>query len=589
MANDSTKLQTETSASKARRSKLRIETEMGARKVAEAIGEEHVAVDSKLRGEREKKKLTPEDEKKKLHKKQVYKQRAKEQALEGAVLAGGVVASKIQSAVNGSDKDSGEEVFEDGGKAVAVASREAKSTNYSRKLKQSKNQQKKSEAYESHKKTTAKQEQKRNIKKNYAHKKRTKEAESVAKKINDGTKSVIGGAKDVTVQVVNFIKDHPMGCLIALFIVLLLVVIMSVASTVMLFFSGTVNSMVASSYTAQDSDILTVEANYVALEEALQEQINDIESDYPDYDEYRYNLAEIGHDEYELASYLTVLFEDYTPSEVSSTLQNIFDAQYELAITPITEIRTRTETRYRDETRYREEERTGTRLVVGPGGTMVEQEYTYTVLVPYTVTVSYEVEVEYEYYILQTTLTNSGIGAVVAGAGLTEDQMERYQILLSTKGNKSYLFEDSIYANPSDEYLDYDVPGEYFTDIEFGNIIHEAERYLGYPYVWGGSSPSTSFDCSGFVSYVINNCGNGWNVGRQTANGLKNLCTTVSSSEAKPGDLVFFQGTYNTSGASHVGIYVGDGMMIHCGNPISYASIETSYWQEHFYCFGRLQ
>ena len=567
MANDNTKLQTETSAGKARRSKLRIETEMGARKTAEAIGEEHVVVDSKLRKEREKKKLTPEDEKKKRHKKQVYKQRAKEQALEGAVLAGGVVASTLHNAVNGSDKDSGEEAFEDVGKAVAAASRDAKSTNYSKKLKQSKNQQKKSENYESHKKTTAKQEQKRNIKKNYAHKKRTKDAESVAKKISDGTKSVAGGAKDAAVQVVKFIKDHPMGCLIALLIVLLLVVIISVASTVMLFFSGTVNSMVASSYTAQDNDILTVEANYVALEEALQEQIDAIESDYPGYDEYRYNLAEIGHDEYELASYLTVLFEDYTPSEVSSTLQNIFDAQYELTITPITEIRTRTETRYRDETRYREE-----------GG----------VLVPYTVTVSYEVEVEYEYHILQITLTNSGIGAVVAGAGLTEDQMERYQILLSTKGNKAYLFEDSIYANPSDDYLDYDVPGEYFTDIEFGNMIHEAEKYLGYPYVWGGSSPSTSFDCSGFVSYVINNCGNGWNVGRQTANGLKNLCTTISSSEAKPGDLVFFQGTYNTSGASHVGIYVGDGMMIHCGNPISYASIETSYWEEHFYCFGRL-
>lgn len=567
MANYNTKLQTETSAGKARRSKLRIETEMGARKTAEAIGEEHVVVDSKLRKEREKKKLTPEDEKKKRHKKQVYKQRAKEQALEGAVLAGGVVASTLHNAVNGSDKDSGEEAFEDGGKAVAAASRDAKSTNYSKKLKQSKNQQKKSEDYDSHKKTTAKQEQKRNIKKNYAHKKRTKDAESVAKKISDGTKSVAGGAKDAAVQVVKFIKNHPMGCLIALLIVLLLVVIISVASTVMLFFSGTVNSMVASSYTAQDNDILTVEANYVALEEALQEQIDAIESDYPGYDEYRYNLAEIGHDEYELASYLTVLFEDYTPSEVSSTLQNIFDAQYELTITPITEIRTRTETRYRDETRYREE-----------GG----------VLVPYTVTVSYEVEVEYEYHILQITLTNSGIGAVVAGAGLTEDQMERYQILLSTKGNKAYLFEDSIYANPSDDYLDYDVPGEYFTDIEFGNMIHEAEKYLGYPYVWGGSSPSTSFDCSGFVSYVINNCGNGWNVGRQTANGLKNLCTTVSSSEAKPGDLVFFQGTYNTSGASHVGIYVGDGMMIHCGNPISYASIETSYWQEHFYCFGRL-
>lgn len=567
MTNDNTKLQTETSASKARRSKLRIETEMGARKAAEAIGEDHVAVDSKLRGEREKKKLTPEDEKRKLHKKQVYKQRAKEQTMEGAVLAGVAATSAIHSAVNGSDKDSGEEVFDNGSKSVAVASRDVKRANYSKKLKESKNQQKKSEDYEAHKKTTAKQEQKRNIKKNYAHKKRTKEAESVAKKLSDGAKSVVGGAKDISVHVVNFIKDHPMGCLITLFIVLLLVVILSIASTVMLFFSGTVNSMVASSYTAQDNDILTVETNYVALEEALQEQIDNIESDYPDYDEYRYNLAEIGHNEYELSSYLTVLFEDYTPSEVSGTLQIIFDAQYELTITPITEIRTRTETRYRDETRYREEDGE---------------------LVPYTVTVSYEVEVEYEYYILQTTLTNSGIGAIVAGAGLSEDQMERYQILLSTQGNKSYLFEDSIYVNPSDEYLDYDVPGEYLTDIEFGNMLHEAERYLGYPYVWGGSSPSTSFDCSGFVSYVINNCGNGWNVGRQTANGLKNCCSIIRPEEAKPGDLVFFQGTYNTSGASHVGIYVGDGMMIHCGNPISYASIETSYWQEHFYCFGRL-
>ena len=567
MANDSTKLQTETSASKARRSKLRIETEMGARKVAEAIGEEYVAVDSKLRGEREKKKLTPEDEKKKLHKKQVYKQRAKEQAVEGAVLAGAAAVSAIHSAVNGSDKDSGEEVFDNGGKSVAVASRDVKRANYSKKLKESRNHQKKSEDYEAHKKTTAKQEQKRNIKKNYAHKKRTKEAESVAKKLSDGTRSVVGGTKDALVHVVNFVKDHPMGCLITLFIVLFLVVVMSVASTVMLLFSGIVNSMVASSYTAQDNDILTVEANYVALEETLQEQIDNIESDYPDYDEYRYNLAEIGHNEYELSSYLTVLFEDYTPSEASGTLQIIFDAQYELTITPITEIRTRTETRYRDETRYREEDGE---------------------LVPYTVTVSYEVEVEYEYYILQTTLTNSGIGTVVAGAGLSEDQMERYQILLSTQGNKSYLFEDSIYVNPSDEYLDYDVPGEYLTDIEFGNMLHEAERYLGYPYVWGGSSPSTSFDCSGFVSYVINNCGNGWNVGRQTANGLKNCCSIIRPEEAKPGDLVFFQGTYNTSGASHVGIYVGDGMMIHCGNPISYASIETSYWQEHFYCFGRL-
>jgi hypothetical protein len=179
--------------------------------------------------------------------------------------------------------------------------------------------------------------------------------------------------------------------------------------------------------------------------------------------------------------------------------------------------------------------------------------------------------------------------AVVRGYGLSADDMERYEILLATYGNKAYLFGDDIYSvvDPGD-YQDYDVPAEYLTDLEFGRMLHCAEQYLGYPYVWGGSSPSTSFDCSGFVSYVINNCGNGWNVGRKTANGLLGCCTTVSASDAKPGDLIFFQGTYNTSGASHVGIYVGDGMMLHCGNPIQYTSINTAYWQEHFYTYGRI-
>ena len=179
---------------------------------------------------------------------------------------------------------------------------------------------------------------------------------------------------------------------------------------------------------------------------------------------------------------------------------------------------------------------------------------------------------------------------MIRSAGLTEDQMERYELLLETLGNRSYLFGDDISSAPGGggEYTDYDIPGEALTDTAFANMIREAEKYLGYPYVWGGASPSTSFDCSGFVSWVINNCGNGWSVGRQTADGLKNLCDIIPPSEAKPGDLIFFQGTYNTSGASHVGIYVGDGMMIHCGDPISYASIETSYWQQHFYCYGRI-
>ena len=177
---------------------------------------------------------------------------------------------------------------------------------------------------------------------------------------------------------------------------------------------------------------------------------------------------------------------------------------------------------------------------------------------------------------------------ITESGGMDADQQERYALLLQTKGNKADLFADDPYV-ASSEYLHYDIPGEALTDERFRKMITEAEKYLGYPYVWGGSSPSTSFDCSGFVSYVINHCGNGWSVGRLTANGLKGICSIIPASSAKPGDLIFFQGTYNTSGASHVGIYVGDGMMIHCGNPISYASIETSYWQQHYYCMGRIR
>lgn len=191
--------------------------------------------------------------------------------------------------------------------------------------------------------------------------------------------------------------------------------------------------------------------------------------------------------------------------------------------------------------------------------------------------------------VLNITATNRTLTSVIASMDLTAEERERYQLLLQTKGNKPYLFEDDIYSNPTGDYLHYDIPGEALTDAKFAKMIREAEKYLGYPYVWGGSSPSTSFDCSGFVSWVINNCGNGWNVGRQTAEGLRGCCDIIQKSQAKPGDLIFFQGTYDTPGASHVGIYVGNGMMIHCGNPISYASIETSYWQQHFYCFGRIR
>ena len=272
------------------------------------------------------------------------------------------------------------------------------------------------------------------------------------------------------------------------------------------------------------------------------------------YDEYRYDLDEINHNPYELAAYLTVKFEDYTRDEVQATLQWLFEQQYELTLTEVVEIRTRTTSSTDPET----------------GETTTEEE-------------------DYEYYILNVKLRNKGLNSVISNSGLSEDDMERYRILLQTRGNRPDIFGNDIYATPGGEYTDYDIPGEALTDTRFANMIREAEKYLGYPYVWGGSSPSTSFDCSGFVSYVINHCGNGWSVGRLTANGLMGVCDIIPKSSAKPGDLIFFQGTYDTSGASHVGIYVGNGMMIHCGNPISYASIESNYWQQHFYCFGRIR
>ena len=202
-------------------------------------------------------------------------------------------------------------------------------------------------------------------------------------------------------------------------------------------------------------------------------------------------------------------------------------------------------------------------------------------------------EDEDDYYILNVSLRNNGLSAAINAANLNQEQMERYTILMETKGNKPEIFGDNVYANPgvSDEYERYAVPGEYLTNQQFANMLQEAEKYLGYPYVWGGASPSTSCDCSGFVSYVINHCGNGWNYGRLTANGWKNATARVAASDVKAGDLVFFQGTYNTSGASHVGIVVDpvNKVMIHCGNPIQYASYDTPYWRAHVYCYGRIQ
>ena len=369
------------------------------------------------------------------------------------------------------------------------------------------------------------------------------------KKATEGTKSLVDKG-------IEFVKEHPKAILIAGVLGLLIMLIAGMFSSCTAMFAGSGNAVLGTSYTAEDADILGADADYSALETALDNQISNIESTHPGYDEYRYDLAEIGHNPYELASYLTVLFEDYTRAEVQSTLQSLFAQQYTLTLTPEVEVRYRTETRTDSEGN------------------------------------DYDVEVPYNYHILNVKLTNKGLGAVIRASGLTTEQSDRYDVLMTTSGNRSELFGEDVYGVSGGEYTDYDIPGEALTDERFRRMITEAEKYLGYPYVWGGSSPSTSFDCSGFVSWVINHSGNGWNVGRLGARGLKNICDIIPPDQAKPGDLIFFHHTYDApdpSDATHVGIYVGDGMMIHCGNPISYASTETNYWQSHFLCFGRIR
>ena len=406
--------------------------------------------------------------------------------------------------------------------------------------------------------------QKQAIKKEYAA---AKAGAAAAENTAAGTAKAAQGTASMTEKAFQFVQSHSHIIIGIAAVGLLVLVIAGSVSSCSVLINGGGNVVLGTSYTAEDEDLKGVETDYTKLEDKLRKQIDRIETDHPGYDEYRYNLAEIGHNPYELASLLTVEFENYTRSQVQARLQSIFEAQYELKLEEKVEIRTRKETRVG----YRYNPITGT-------------GHTYT----------YQVTVQYEYKILNVTLLNRGVDYVARNSGLTDDQLQRYEVTLECRGNRDDLFAGIAFATPdgagsSGEYQDYDIPGEALTDEKFRKMINEAEKYLGYPYVWGGSSPSTSFDCSGFVSWVINHCGNGWNVGRQTANGLMGKCDIIPKSEAKPGDLIFFQKTYNTSGASHVGIYVGNGMMIHCGNPISYASIETSYWRQHYYCMGRIR
>ena len=389
----------------------------------------------------------------------------------------------------------------------------------------------------------------------YARKTGGKAGGSVA---NSARSTAAKKAKAAAAKAAQFASTHAHMLLMGGVLVLLILVIFCFITSCSVFFPGGMGTVWTTSYTAEDEDILGAEADYQALEEALRAEVAAIPSSYPDYDEYTWDLDPITHDPHELAAVLTAIHEAYTRGEVQGTMQSIFDAQYEIILTETIEIRTRTETR------------TGTDPTTGD---------TYT----------YEVEVQYEWRILNITLLNFGIDSVARGM-LSGDDLDRYDILQETQGNRPELFGGVSVGYGSDGSgeagIDYEVPAESLSDPEFAAMLEEAEKYLGTPYVWGGSSPETGFDCSGYVCWVLNQ--SGWDVGRTTANGLWQQSAKVSEHEAKPGDLVFFQGTYDTPGASHVGLYVGDGMMISAGDPIKYSNIHSSYWDKHLLGFGRI-
>nr|MBQ4458136.1 C40 family peptidase [Clostridia bacterium] len=411
-------------------------------------------------------------------------------------------------------------------------------------------------------------DQKKGIQRTYADNiRKARQAGRTVEKAEDVAEAGTSVIAAFRVKAGRFVRRNKAGIATLLFCGIVLMFFISGMGTLSSLIGEAGGAIVESTFLSSDEDIYAANNQYLSLEAGLQSQINRIESTYPGYDEYRYQVDEITHEPYSLISYLTAKYGDFTISDVQSEMTRIFQKQFKLKVEEETEIRTRTVTK------------TGTREVVDEEtGEVTYEEY------------EYEEEEQYEWHILNIKLTNKGMAAI-AMEELNSDQKSYYLTYMATLGNRSYLFGDSLIAgDPSGGGMSYEIPPEALSDEKFARMIREAEKYLGYPYVWGGSSPETSFDCSGFVCWVINHCGNGWNVGRRGATGLLDVCTYVSPEEAKPGDLIFFHGTYNTDApASHVAIYVGNGMMIHCGDPIQYTSINSNYWQQHFYCFGRIK
>lgn len=385
--------------------------------------------------------------------------------------------------------------------------------------------------------------QKRHIQKQYS-----KQAREAAKHGAKAAEKTAVTTERLAVRAWGFVKRHPVGVIVALACCLLIFSLQSCVSSMASVGNGLVGAVAASTYPSEDGDMLGAEAAYCALEAELQEYLDTYEATH-DYDEYHFDLDDIEHDPYVLISMISALHEGaWTVDEVQGTLQSLFDRQYILTEDVVVEVRYRTETRTDSEGN------------------------------------DYDVEVPYNYYICYVTLENFNLSHVPIYM-MTEEQLSRYALYMATLGNRPDLFPESgyvpKYTNPPPEH---DIPEEYLADETFAAILAEAEKYVGFPYVWGGSNPNTSFDCSGFVSYVYNQCG--WDFGRLGAQGLYNISTRTNN--PKPGDLVFFTGTYDTPGVSHCGIYVGDGWMLHCGDPISYANLNNSYWQSHLYAYGKL-
>ena len=379
----------------------------------------------------------------------------------------------------------------------------------------------------------------------------TNAAKSGMEQVIDKGRSVVSTAVN---GIANFAKSNAHVLLIVGVFLLLLLLVMSAFSSCSILFSGTTQVSGQTIYTAEDRDIRGAETDYKKLEKELDKKIKRTPTDHPGYDEYRYHLDAIEHDPWQLTSFLTTLYDDYTRSEVQAKLKETFAKQYKL--TTWVEVQTR---------------------------------YRTVVMIDIFTGIPYTVQVPYEYRIFHTKLVNKGLEVVIREE-LDNDQWKRYEIFQDTLGGRPYLFNGGLPPGGSDGSgtpgIDYQVPAEALTDEEFAAIYKEAQKYVGTPYVWGGSTPDTGFDCSGYVCWVYNQ--NGYNVGRTTANGLWNKSQHISEAEAKPGDLVFFKGTYDTPGMSHTGIYLGNGMMVSAGDPIKYANIHSSYWEKHLAGFGRL-